>query len=487
MAFELVCTACGARYDNSRYRVSCETCEGLLDVEYDAPAGEGAWGAPGATGLARYARMLPITSVSDLVTLGEGDTPLLRLERLGSTLGVDLYVKLEYLNPTGSFKDRGNAVQVTVLRETGVDTVVDSTTGNAGHSTAAYCARAGIRYIGFSEKGARDFKLQAAAYHGTELHPVGGSKDGRREAALRYSQDTGVVFMDYGRNAYFIEGEKTLSYEIAEQMDPLPDHVVAASGNGSILLGMWRGFQDLRESGRVQRLPRFHAAQSEAFQPMVAAYHGRDWAPQPGATSVAIGVTIAAPAAPGHGGPHLQGVGRSGRRRARRGDPGVAGAPGQPGGNPGGGHFRPWPRGGEDLGLAGRHRRGRASAGAAHRFRHEGAAPGEPGRLRSAMPTFPHRFLEGLASQVLRAAGASEEEAQLVAERCVRANLVGHDSHGVIQIPTYVERIGLGHIVPGAPMEVLDETPTTARVDGHWGFGFVVSTRAMEMAIRKAK
>ena len=295
MAFELVCTACGARYDNSRYRVSCETCDALLDVEYDAPAGEGAWGEPGASGLARYARMLPIKSVSNLVTLGEGDTPLLRLERLGGMLGVDLYAKLEYLNPTGSFKDRGNAVQVTVLRETGVDTVVDSTTGNAGHSTAAYCARAGIRYIGFSEKGARDSKLQAAAYHGTELHPVGGSKDDRREAAQKFSQDTGVVFMDYGRNAYFIEGEKTLSYEIAEQMDPLPDHVVASSGNGSILLGMWRGFQDLRESGRVQNVPRFHAAQSEAFQPMVAAYFGRDWAPQPGATSVAIGVTIAEP------------------------------------------------------------------------------------------------------------------------------------------------------------------------------------------------
>ena len=295
MAFELVCTACPARYDNSRYRVTCEICDGLLDVEYDAPAADGAWGEPGATGLARYARMLPIKSVSNLVTLGEGDTPLLRLERLGGMLGVDLYVKLEYLNPTGSFKDRGNAVQVTVLRETGVDTVVDSTTGNAGHSTAAYCARAGIRYIGFSEKGARDTKLQAAAYHGTELHPVGGSKDDRREAALQFSQDSGVVFMDYGRNAYFIEGEKTLSYEIAEQMDQLPDHVVASSGNGSILLGMWRGFQDLQASGRVDRVPRFHAAQSEAFQPMVAAYHGRDWAHEPGATSIAIGVTIAAP------------------------------------------------------------------------------------------------------------------------------------------------------------------------------------------------
>ena len=295
MAFNLVCTVCGARYGNSQYRVTCEVCDGLLDVEYDASPAEGAWGEPGASGLARYARMLPIKSVANLVTLGEGDTPLLRLERLGGMLGVDLYVKLEYLNPTGSFKDRGNAVQVTVLRETGVDTVVDSTTGNAGHSTAAYCARAGIRYIGFSEKGARDTKLQAAAYHGTELHPTGGSKDDRREAALQFSQDTGVVFMDYGRNAYFIEGEKTLSYEIAEQMDTLPEHVVASSGNGSILLGMWRGFQDLRASGRVDRVPRFHAAQSEGFQPMVAAYHGRDWAPQPGATSVAIGVTIAAP------------------------------------------------------------------------------------------------------------------------------------------------------------------------------------------------
>ena len=176
MAFELVCTVCGARYDNSRYRVSCETCEGLLDVEYDVPAGEGAWGAPGATGLARYARMLPITSVSDLVTLGEGDTPLLRLERLGSTLGVDLYVKLEYLNPTGSFKDRGNAVQVTVLRETGVDTVVDSTTGNAGHSTAAYCARAEHplhRFLGEGGSG-----LQAA---GRRLPRNGTAPGGRKQ------------------------------------------------------------------------------------------------------------------------------------------------------------------------------------------------------------------------------------------------------------------------------------------------------------------
>lgn len=103
------------------------------------------------------------------------------------------------------------------------------------------------------------------------------------------------------------------------------------------------------------------------------------------------------------------------------------------------------------------------------------------------MPTLPHGYLEDLSTHVLRAAGASDDEARLVAERCVRANLVGHDSHGVIQIPTYVDRIGLGHIVPGAPMEVLDDTPTTAVIDGHWGFGYVVTTLAMEMAIAKAR
>ena len=103
------------------------------------------------------------------------------------------------------------------------------------------------------------------------------------------------------------------------------------------------------------------------------------------------------------------------------------------------------------------------------------------------MPTFSHQYLQKLAVHLLQAAGASEEEARIVAEHSIGANLTGHDSHGIIQIPTYIGRIKAGHIVPGAPIEVLDETPTTARVDGHWGFGYVVSTHAMELAIQKAR
>ena len=103
------------------------------------------------------------------------------------------------------------------------------------------------------------------------------------------------------------------------------------------------------------------------------------------------------------------------------------------------------------------------------------------------MSTFPHHYLEKLAFHLLQAAGASDEEARIVSEHSIGANLAGHDSHGVIQIPIYIQRMKAGHIVPGAPIEVLDETPNTARVDGHWGFGYVVSTHAMELAIQKAR
>ena len=103
------------------------------------------------------------------------------------------------------------------------------------------------------------------------------------------------------------------------------------------------------------------------------------------------------------------------------------------------------------------------------------------------MPVFPHQYLHKVAYNIYRAEGASHEEAEIVATHQVKANLVGHDSHGVIHIPEYVERIHKGHIVPGAPFEVVQESPTTARIDGHWGFGFVVTERAMTMAIEKAR
>ena len=103
------------------------------------------------------------------------------------------------------------------------------------------------------------------------------------------------------------------------------------------------------------------------------------------------------------------------------------------------------------------------------------------------MPVFSHDYLEKVAFHIYLAEGAPEDEARTVASHQVKANLVGHDSHGVILVPTYVDRIHKGHIVPGAPFEVVAESPATARIDGHWGFGFVVTEKAMQMAIEKAR
>ena len=105
--------------------------------------------------------------------------------------------KLEYQNPTGSFKDRGNAVQVTVLKEAGITEIADSTAGNAGNSTAAYCARAGIRYIGFVEEGVRDRKAEAMALHGAELHWVKGDRQARMEAVRKMADSIrAIVFAE---------------------------------------------------------------------------------------------------------------------------------------------------------------------------------------------------------------------------------------------------------------------------------------------------
>ena len=103
------------------------------------------------------------------------------------------------------------------------------------------------------------------------------------------------------------------------------------------------------------------------------------------------------------------------------------------------------------------------------------------------MPVFSDEYLRRVTFHIYRAEGVPEEEAKIVAEHQVKANLAGHDSHGVIHIPEYVERIHRGHIVPGAPFEVVQESPTTARINGNWGFGFVVTEKAMRMAIEKAK
>ncbi len=301
MAYHLICVQCDRTHDSSRYRLYCEGCNGLLDAQYDTPATVEARVDAGAAGTARYLPTLPINDPANLVTMGEGNTPIVPLPRIGHSLDVPgLSAKMEYFNPTGSFKDRGNVIQVSVLKDTGVTKVADATGGNAGHSFAAYCARAGIEFHGFANETTYDSrKLHAIAMHGAQVHNVGSGRAARNEGARQYAQDAGILHMNYGQNIYFIEGLKTMAYEIAQQMDPLPDHVIVPIGNGSIYQGLWKGFNEMVEDGRVARMPKLHGAQTEETQPVVAAFEGRAWTPGPGdATSKANGIGVVNPPRP---------------------------------------------------------------------------------------------------------------------------------------------------------------------------------------------
>jgi len=301
MAFELACIECGASYDNSTYRLFCSDCNGLLDARYDTPKSKEARIINGKSGFAKHLPMLPIRDPSNLVTMNEGDTPIVPLSKVGQTIGVKrLYGKVEYFNPTGSFKDRGNAILVSVLKDTGITAVVESTGGNGGNSFAAYCARGDVVFHAFMNQANFDSpKAKAIAIHGSRAHWVEGSKQDVYDAAKKFAEDTGVLHLRYGKSTYFIEGQKTMAYEIPNQLETMPDHVVIPTGNGSILMGMYKGFKEMLEDGRINHMPRLHAVQTEETAPLVAAFEQQNWESYVGEPkSKANGISVKDPPRP---------------------------------------------------------------------------------------------------------------------------------------------------------------------------------------------
>ena len=247
--------------------------------------------------LRKYGQFLPLSSSTPMITLGEGDTPLVKSTRLGKELGCnELYFKLEGCNPTGSFKDRGTAIMLAVAREQGVTEIVEDSSGNAGASVSAYTARAGIEAHVFAPATAPEAKLRQIHVYGAETHAVPGPREAAAEAALDFCRETGRVYASHSLSPYFTEGAKLFAYEVVQQFpDGLPDHVVFPVGNGSLLIGAWTGFRELQHRGVIDRIPRFHCVQSEACMPVVAALNGEPWTPGDAGRTIAGGIAVAAP------------------------------------------------------------------------------------------------------------------------------------------------------------------------------------------------
>ena len=207
--------------------------------------------------------------------------------------GVKVVAKLEFMNPTGSFKDRGTATMLSVAVEHGVDAVVEDSSGNAGASVSAYAARADIEAHVFAPSTAPEAKMGQIRVYDASTHPTPGPREASTEAAVDFQHRHGMVYASHNLSPYFVEGTKTFAYEVATEMGADPDHIVIPVGNGSLLLGAWKGYLELISQGAVAQMPKLHAIQAEAVMPLAAAFMGTDW--NPGGTTIAGGIAVGSP------------------------------------------------------------------------------------------------------------------------------------------------------------------------------------------------
>jgi threonine synthase len=235
----------------------------------------------------RYREALPIPAEAAPITLGEGLTPLVEWPVLpGARL------KLEYLFPTGSFKDRGAAVLMTHLARLGVRSVVEDSSGNAGAAVAAYAARAGIACRIFVPAATSPAKLTQIAAYGASVVPVDGNREAVAEAARVAAKQS--WYASHVFSPYFFQGTKTFAFEVWEQLGfQAPDAVILPVGHGTLFLGAFLGFRELLAAKAIERLPRLIGVQAERCSPLVAAW--RHQPPVPPQETLAEGIRIAAP------------------------------------------------------------------------------------------------------------------------------------------------------------------------------------------------
>lgn len=289
------CTNCRLPYPETGAPYCCPRCSasfGLIeaiqlkreDIDFAQP---GIW---------RYRKTFALPQEAQAISLGEGDTPLVWAEAHGGQVAF----KCEYLNPTGSFKDRGSAVLTAHLLSRGVKTLLEDSSGNAGASLAAYAARAGLQariFVPDSASGPKRSQIQA---YGAEIIRIMGPRSNASEAVLRALQKTESQDTVYASHAFLpfnLPGYATIAYELVEQLGRAPGTLVLPVGQGGLLLGVMYAFQSLFRAGLIDQLPRLIGVQSSACAPIWALYAygpaGLGWVAE--AATVAEGIRVRSP------------------------------------------------------------------------------------------------------------------------------------------------------------------------------------------------
>jgi threonine synthase len=236
----------------------------------------------------RYHKALPIKLNETVTRFGEGFTPLVPVRIENRTI----HVKLDSIMPSGSFKDRGTSILINFLAKLGVPEIVDDSSGNAAASAATYCAAAGIRCIIFVPAHAALGKQVQIAACGAKINKITGTRADVTVAAIEAAGKS--FYATHNWHPLFVEGVKTLAYELWEQLGwKAPDNVVLPAGGGSLVLGVYKGFSELVEAGEIESIPRIYAVQAANCSPIHCALQGLE----PGAwsTTIAEGVALTHP------------------------------------------------------------------------------------------------------------------------------------------------------------------------------------------------
>ncbi|MCH3971294.1 MAG: threonine synthase [Oscillospiraceae bacterium] len=259
-----VCTKCGKRVPVSTRMPNC-ACGGLWQLEFTPPAFTEREIDKDLWGMFRYHNFMALEDDSwKGITLGEGMTPIIHFND-------DVLLKMDYFMPTLSFKDRGAAALISHCKSIGVQKVIQDSSGNAGNSVAAYCARAGITCEIFVPQGTSPQKIGMIKAYGAEVTVVSGNRDHCADVCREKVKKEGAYYASHVYNPFFYEGTKTYIYEVFEQLHRIPENLVVPVGNGTLYLGIFKGLEELYRSGAISHMPQVIALQSECCDPLLQA------------------------------------------------------------------------------------------------------------------------------------------------------------------------------------------------------------------------
>lgn len=270
----LMCLNCGEKVETNMPKYKCGKCGGPLEykIEYESIRN---LKFTGEISFWRYRLLLP--KVKNMATLREGGTPLYKANRLADQIGLpNLYLKDETRNPTNSFRDRAAALMVSNMLDLGFSTAICASNGNMGASLAAYCAKYGLTCHVIIPRNIEVGKIAQMIVYDAIVEEYGATVDESIARAERLAEETGWYQATSALNPLVIEAQKTIAYEIAEQLGNVPDVVIVPMGSGGTIYSLWKGFRELYDLDRIKETPKLIGVQSNGCPPIVNAYVGRD-------------------------------------------------------------------------------------------------------------------------------------------------------------------------------------------------------------------